>query len=118
MTGHRIMERRWLVALSIGVAIAGAVVGLRLTGALQPLELDAYDTFLRLRSGEPAAATTPIVLVRIYEDDIRRFGHPLCDELLARAIGTLLEGEPRVLGIDLYRDAPVPRVHKRMDARR
>jgi adenylate cyclase len=48
------------------------------------------------------------VLFRIGEEDIRRFSHPLCDRLLARALEKLLASEPRVVGVDLYRDVPVP----------
>ena len=51
---------------------------------------------------------SPIVLIRISEADIRRFGHPLKDSLLNRVLEQLLAAEPRAIGVDLYRDSPVP----------
>jgi adenylate cyclase len=94
-----------LVAAALGAGFAALVVALRLLGALLPLELGVYDAFLRLaRSGE---ADGRIVLVRIGEAEIGRFGHPLSDALLARALRELVAGEPRAIGVDLYRDRPV-----------
>lgn len=93
--------------MALGAFVFLGVMALRLAGLLQPLELSAYDRLLRLRSRE-TMEESPIVLVRINEEDIRRFGHPLSDELLTRALATLTAAEPRAIGVDLYRDAPVP----------
>ena len=78
---------------------------MRAAGWLEPLELAAYDRFLDL---QPAAeAAPPILLVRILEQDIREFGHPICDDLLAEGLTKLLAGGARAIGVDLYRDAPI-----------
>jgi adenylate cyclase len=89
-------------------------MALRLVGLLESLELGAYDRFLRLRTSA-SIQDSPIVLVRIYEEDIRRFGHPISDELLTGALAMLLDAEPRAIGVDLYRDAPVPRAARGSD---
>lgn len=70
------------------------------------MELGLYDQFRRL---QPLASAddAPITLISVDEDDIRRFGHPLCDDLIAQAIETLLKAEPRVTGVDVYRDVPI-----------
>jgi adenylate cyclase len=104
---RRLLRSRSFVALAAAAGVGGGVLLLRAGGFLEPLELGAYDRLIRLRPQSDGAAA-PIALVRVVEEDIRRFGHPLCDRLLARATQKLLAAGPRVIGIDLYRDAPVP----------
>ena len=97
----------WLLALGLGGLVGAAVMGLRGAGLLQGLELGAYDRFLAaLRV--PSQPDPRIVLIRITEPDIARYGHPLSDEILARALRGLAAQGPRVIGVDLYRDRPTP----------
>ena len=103
----RLVHSRRVVAFSIGVGVALVVLGLRQLGVLEPLELGMYDRHLRARAGT-GAEESRIVLVRIREEDIRKYGHPLTDDLLERALSTLLAAEPAAIGVDLYRDTPVP----------
>ena len=110
-----LIRSRRVVALSIGVGVAVAVMGLRQLGVLEPLELGMYDRHLRARA-ETGVKENRIVLVRIREADIRRFGHPVCDDLLKGALETLLAAEPRAIGVDLYRDAPAPQLCRGVDA--
>jgi adenylate cyclase len=93
--------------VSIAAAVFAAVLALRLSGLLESLEIGAYDQFLRLRPPREQERS-PIVLIEIEEADIRSFGHPLCDETLGELVSRLLAADPRALGLDLYRDAPVP----------
>ncbi|MDY6898720.1 MAG: adenylate/guanylate cyclase domain-containing protein [Cyanobacteriota bacterium] len=86
-----------------GVAIL--LIGLRLNGSLQSLELAAWDYFIRLRPSE--AVDSRIVIVEYNELDIRKQGHPLSDEKLARLISILKKNQPRVIGLDIYRDLSV-----------
>jgi len=95
-------------ALSITAAVFAAVMALGLAGVLEVPEIRAYDRFLRLRPARPAAEVGPIVLIEITEDDIRELGHPICDDILGSVVTRVLAAGPRALGIDLYRDAPVP----------
>jgi len=85
-----------------------AVLGLRTAGLLESLELAAYDAGIRLR---PIDRTPDqrVLLVTATERDIQQFGSwPLPDGVLARALATLLRGSPRAIGLDIYRDVPVP----------
>jgi len=107
-TGHKILRSRPAAAAALGAFVFLAVMALRLAGLLEPLELSVYDRLLRLRS-RATMEESPIVLVRIHEEDIRRWGHPLSDALLTQALTTLMAAGPRAIGVDLYRDAPVPR---------
>jgi adenylate cyclase len=102
---QRLLRSRGFVALAAASVVGAGLLALRAGGFLEALELGAYDRLIRLRP--QGYAPPPIALVRILESDIQRFGHPLCDPLLARAVERLLAARPRVLGIDLYRDTPV-----------
>ncbi len=92
----------------IGLAVFFIVTGIRFSGVLQPLELMAYDYYLGLKAGA-SAVPAPITLVTITEADIQALGSwPVSDETLARLLEIILRGRPRVIGLDLYRDIPVP----------
>lgn len=81
------------------------LLGARLGGMLEPIELIAYDQLLVSR---PRATADPrIVLVEQTEEDIHRFGFPLSDEKLAHALELLTDFGARAIGVDIYRDIPV-----------
>ena len=105
---------RWTRArtsLGSALAVCALLYGAEATGLLAPLELAARDAALALRlavsNGRPAGWLPPIVLVRIGEEDIQRYGHPIPDAVLASALERILAGAPRAVGVDLYRDRPV-----------
>jgi len=85
-----------------------AVMAVRTKGNLEFLELPAYDWFVRL---QPVSSVqdSRITVVQVSEKDILSLGQwPLTDELLARALKTLLKHKPRAVGLDIFRDIPVP----------
>src|SRR5262245_24874833 len=86
-------------------AIFVLVLALRFAGALERLELGVYDLALRARPAAPLDER--FVIVDETEDDLKRFGHPLSDEMMARIVERLLALGPRVLGVDKFRDIPV-----------
>jgi adenylate cyclase len=89
-----------------GAALALAcVLALQAAGALERMELGAYDAGLRARRAAPVDGR--VVLIDETEDDLSRFGHPLSDATLADIIERVLALGPRVVGIDKYRDIPV-----------
>ncbi|MBD2464190.1 CHASE2 domain-containing protein [Oscillatoria sp. FACHB-1407] len=87
------------------VAIGGLVLGMRQLGGLQGLELAAYDQMVRLR---PELAVDPrLLIVEISEPDLRTLQRATpSDEDVAKVLANLQEHEPRVIGLDLYRDLP------------
>ena len=93
--------------LLVSIAIALATLGLRQIGLFQPLELQTLD---RLQSFRPQEAPdSRILVVTITESDIqKRKEWPLADRTLAQLLATLDRSQPRVIGLDLYRDFPVP----------
>lgn len=103
------------IALLISSLVVLGIIALRTGGALESLELTAYDWYLR---AQPATSMDRrIVLVTITEEDIQRLGHwPLTDATVADALTRLLAYRPRAIGLDLYRDLPVPPGRSDLDA--
>jgi adenylate cyclase len=99
------LQSRLAQALATAVAVFAAVLALSALGALERAELAAYDLGLRARPQAPLDAR--LVIIDETEEDLKRFGHPLSDEVLARIVESALALEPRVLGVDKFRDIPV-----------
>jgi adenylate cyclase len=91
------------------IALVGlSVLGLRSAGSLEAMELAAYDWFMRLRP-DGSAVEPRILLVTVSEEDIQRQGQwPLPDDVLATVFEVLGRHEPHAIGLDIYRDVPVP----------
>lgn len=81
------------------------------SGYLESLELGIYDRLIRWRS-QAGQSVDAITLIEITEADIQQLGHyPVTDQTLAKAIQMLEQYKPRVIGLDIYRDQPVPPGH-------
>jgi diguanylate cyclase (GGDEF)-like protein/PAS domain S-box-containing protein len=94
-------HRRRILLTASGIALS--VIGVRLLGILQPLELAMLDQGFRWRSVPPPDER--IVIVGITESDIRQLNQwPLSDVNLAALIRKVQQGQPQVIGLDLYRD--------------
>ncbi len=95
------------VGLVISMVVFLGLLGLRLAGSFETFELAVYDWYLRLRPAAPADSR--IVLITVTENDIRLQGvWPLPDVTIARALEILAASRPRAIGLDIYRDIPVP----------
>ncbi len=105
-----------LVSLVLGILACLLVVGLRGAGYLQFLELASYDAFLRVKERHTVPEPR-LVLIQIVEEDIQRIQQwPPSDDRLADLLEALLDHEPRVIGVDLYRDFAVPPGTQRFNA--
>ena len=91
----------------------GSVTSLRELGTMQWLELLAYDLMVRARPIE-RPRDERIVVIGAGESDLNKWGWPLTDETLAAAVEKVLKWQPRVIGVDLYRDRSVPPGHDRL----
>lgn len=77
------------------------------------MELVALDQMFRLRPFEPADPR--IVLVTVDESDIKQLGQwPMSDARLAQLISLLKQQQPRVIGLDIFRDLPVEPGHQEL----
>jgi len=93
-----------------GIAIAAPsisllVIGLRLIGSLEPVELAMLDQFFRWRPPEPV--DNRIVIIGIDEADVRQYAWPIDDALLTKLLEKVRQQKPRAIGLDLARDKPV-----------
>src|SRR5688500_1224410 len=95
------------VGLAICLAVFATIAVLRAYGQLQLLELKAYDLLVRGRAKDTSYSNR-IVLVGMTELDIARLGFPITDADLARSVELILKGNARAVGIDIFRDKPVP----------
>ena len=111
-----IASRRWRSFVSspftatmlIAALAAGLVLALRAAGALEGLELAAYDALIRLRA-DRGAKDPQILLVAVGERDIQKLGRwPISDAVLAQVVERLDRAGARAIGLDMYRDIAVP----------
>ena len=97
------------VSLLIVLFVVVCAIQLRHSGRLQFLEFDSYDFFIR---HQPKAATSdPIVLVEMTEADILSptLDYPIYDNKLAELLRNLESHRPAAIGLDIWRDIPVPK---------
>src|SRR3990172_7407821 len=112
----KILKNPVAVSLIISLLVFLIILGVRNSGSIELLELSAYDLFIQLQP-KTAINSPRILLIGITEEDIHSQGRwPLTDATLARALEILIQHHPRVIGIDLYRDIPVPPGSEKLDA--
>jgi adenylate cyclase len=99
----------WLTAPSVTLLVLLA----RVAGLLQPWEWAAYDQFMRLRP--IADKDERVIIVGINEADIQALGQAIIpDRVYAQLIKKLKTQNPRVIGLDIYRDQAVPPGHEEL----
>ena len=109
----KLAKRRGLGAVLLAsMAAAATVMGVRYMGMLQPLELQAFDQLVRLRPEEKPDPR--ILVIGITDNDITAQNPNLrrgsiSDWALNRVLQVLEKGQPRAIGLDIYRDFPTPR---------
>ena len=95
-------------ALFISGLVFFIIIGLRVAGSLEFLELAAYDWLTRLQPGV-SRPDPRITIIGVTEHDIRSQGRwPLTDSTLAQALAILTRHKPRAIGLDIFRDISVP----------
>jgi adenylate cyclase len=95
---------RYLVAASAAV-VAAVILVCRALGLFQPLELAFYDLAVRWRANESIAN---VAAVTISDEELNSWGWPLSDERLAQIVAASGQAGANIIGIDIYRDRPVP----------
>lgn len=82
-----------------------AIIGVRQSKGLQVFELAAYDRLVRL--SVPNQPDERLLIVGISESDIQKQQHwPLSDQIIAKLLQQLQQHQPKVIGLDVYRDIP------------
>lgn len=103
---QKLSGKKWLGIIAITVAVCLLLI-FRSVGVMQPLEWAALDSFFRLLPKEPTDER--VVIVAINEADLWQVGKwPLPDQVMAQLLQKLHTYQPRAIGLDIYRDLPVP----------
>jgi CHASE2 domain-containing sensor protein len=99
--------RKGKSAISIAILVSLLIILLKSLGWFQPLELKLFD---RLMQARPTIAPDErIIIVGITETDIDKYQqYPFSDALLAQLLEKIKAQSPKVIGLDLFRDIPVP----------
>ncbi|NJR56927.1 MAG: CHASE2 domain-containing protein [Acaryochloris sp. CRU_2_0] len=105
-------RRRCLqTVLLTSVVVTTTVLGIRHLGIFQPLELKAFDQLQLLRPQEQPDPR--LLIVAVTESDIqKRKEWPLSDRTLSQLLSKLDQYQPRIIGLDIYRDFPVKSGHE------
>ena len=102
------------VGFILSVFVFLFIVSLKINGVLQAIELAIYDQNIMFEHHK-SEQKPPISLVMVTEADIQRFGQwPISDKVLSDIIETISRHEPRAIGLDIYRDIPVPPGHEQL----
>jgi CHASE2 domain-containing sensor protein len=91
--------------LTIAGGVAFVLLLLRFAGGLELWELLAYDWMVRSRPLLPQDER--IIIVEFDEIDIQKLNWPFSDANMAQLLATITAGQPRLIGLDIYRDIPV-----------
>ena len=104
---------RILPALLAGVTVTLLNMGVRQLGWLQSWELGTFDSLMRW---QPDAGPDPrLLIVGISEADIQALGRfPVSDGAIAQTLTKLQKYQPKVIGLDLYRDLPQAPGHQEL----
>jgi adenylate cyclase len=116
-TGHwlsTLLRRRFVKALMVASLVVLMLLPLREAGWLQGLEISAYDSLVTFFAG--SQESDRVVLVVTTEADINRFGYPISDKVLAAVLTRVFAGGPKAVGVDLYRDLPMPPGNEELQA--
>ena len=100
-------SKLWTVLVST-IIVAISTLGLRYLGVFEKIELQTFNQMLRLRPKEDSDSR--VIVVEITEKDIQSIQQTtvglksISDSKLAKLLNKLQKYQPRVLGLDIYRD--------------
>ena len=89
-----------IIALNLLVMLV--ITFLRGVGSFEAGELAQFDAVIR--QGSQVRLDPRLVILEITEADIRRYHWPFSDERLGEILAALQVHNPRVIGLDVYRD--------------
>ncbi|MEG4319232.1 MULTISPECIES: EAL domain-containing protein [unclassified Microcoleus] len=104
---------RILPAMLAGATVTLLNMGVQRLGWLQSWELGSFDSLVRL---QPDPGPDPrLLIVGISEADIQALGRfPISDGAIAQTLTKLQKYQPKVIGLDLYRDLPQEPGHREL----
>ena len=106
-SGNRERTLPWTSSILVSLAVTACLILLNSTGLFQVLEWVLLDQYFCLRPIEDVDSR--LLLITIDEPDISNLRQwPISDEILAQLLTQVSKYHPRAIGLDIYRDFPVP----------
>ena len=103
-------------ALLASLTVTSLLLIGRQLGFPQSLELSAYDRLRQLRPALPPDER--LLVVEITEEDVQSLEEwPMTDQLMNKLLQQLEQYQPAVIGLDIFRDIPVPPGHEELSNR-
>lgn len=110
-----IAHRASSTGIVVALGVTGTVMALNALGGFQLLEFQAFDGFTRRQP--KVDLDERLVVLEVTEADISALQQwPLSDEQLAILLEAVNAEGPRAVGLDIYRDVPVPPGSDRLQA--
>ena len=108
VTATAAMRVKTLTVLASSAIATATVIGLRTLGMLQGWELKAFDYLSQKLPTE--TGDKRILIVGADEEDISsdKYSYPISDRTLAELIDKLQQHQPAAIGVDIFRDYPIP----------
>ncbi len=104
---------QWHGTLIVAPTVAGLTIAIRMLGWLEPLELTVLDLSFRLHLQPPP--DNRIVIVGVEESDLARLKQwPISDATMAKLLTLVKQQQPKVIGLDIYRNLPVEPGHNEL----
>lgn len=114
-----LLNRRILaLIMTTAMTVTAGIMVVRSLGVLQYWELQAFD--LLMRSRPPEKPDPRLLIITVTEADVRsqppqeRGGASLSDRSLDQLISKLEPFQPRVIGLDIYREIPVNKEYPKL----
>lgn len=100
-------------AILSSVIVTALLVGIQQLGALEGMELKAFDQMMQRRT-DPGSDPR-ILVVAVTENDIQNLKQwPLSGQVLDNLLSKLERYKPRTIGLDIFRDLPVEPGHAQL----
>ena len=118
VTNHVFLRRLKIPVVLASSAIATvAVIGLRSLGIFQGWELKALDYLSQKLPSE--SGDRRMLIIGADEQDIssNNYKYPLPDDILAELVDKIQQHQPAIIGIDIFRDYPVPSNNKHQNSK-
>jgi adenylate cyclase len=101
----KVLRQQIIPMTLLSMTAIGLVAAANQIGLLETLELRAYDTVIRTQKQQ--SSDSRFLIVGVNETDLKNLNVSTPnDEQLAQAISILQQAQPRVIGLDFYRDLP------------
>ena len=99
--------------VTISFSVSACFIILSITGLFQVFEWAVFDQFFRLSLKEKK--DDRIVIITVDENDINNIGSwPISDLTLTKLLAKIKAQQPRVIGLDIFRDLPVEPGHQEL----